>query len=126
MAQTRPTPSKDMRDAFEPGPGQFGRVSHMRLHSESGSLKPTPPFDLAKSLDFLTMFLPMRDGHTLEESSLTRGVSVEGRTVLFELRAAGTMKQPRVNYTLFSEGSLSPSTREALVDPYRLLSKPRR
>ncbi len=88
----------------------------MRIYSEGGSLRPTPPFDLAKSLDFLGMFPPMRDDQTLEESSLTRAISVEGRTVVFQLRATGTMKQPRVKYTLFSEDSFSPSTREVVAD----------
>ena len=57
------------------------------VSTEEGFLSPKPPFDFAKSLDFLGAFTPMRDDHQIEEQSLTRAVGVGGQTVVFRIRS---------------------------------------
>ncbi len=86
------------------------------LSTEEGFLTPKPPFDFAKSLDFLGAFTPMRDDHQIEEQSLTRAVAVGGQTVVFKIRSTGLIKNPRLKYTLYSERPLSPGLREAVID----------
>src|SRR5437899_185983 len=66
----------------------------MGLYSEEGSLRPTPPFDFAKSLDFLGMFPPMREDQTISEMSMTKAVRVGGRAIVFQLKPTGTIKMP--------------------------------
>src|SRR5437773_7638968 len=66
------------------------------LSTEEGFLTPKPPFDFAKSLDFLGAFTPMRDDHQIEEQSLTRAVAVGGQTVVFKIRSTGLIKNPRL------------------------------
>src|SRR5205809_120435 len=86
------------------------------LSTEEGFLTPKPPFDFAKSLDFLDAFTPMRDDHQIEEQSLTRAVAVGGQTVVFKIRSTGLIKNPRLKYTLYSERPLSSGLREAVID----------
>src|SRR5436190_17544393 len=83
------------------------RVIKMGLHSEEGSLRPTPPFDFAKSLDFLGMFPPMQEDQTVSEVSLTKAIPVGGRTIVFRLKPTGTIKMPALKYTLFSDHPFS-------------------
>src|SRR5436309_10925978 len=86
------------------------------LSTEEGFLTPKPPFDFAKSLDFLGAFTPMRDDHQIEEQSLTRAVAVGGQTVVFKIRSTGLIKNPRLKYTLYSERPLSSGIRDAVID----------
>src|SRR5439155_18655243 len=83
--------------------------------TEEGFLTPKPPFDFAKSLDFLGAFTPMRDDHKIEEQSLTRAVAVGGQTVVFKIRSTGLIKNPRLKYTLYSERPLSAGLRDAVT-----------
>lgn len=86
------------------------------LYSEEGFLTPKPPFDFSKSLDFLRVFTPMRDDQKIDELSLTRAVCIGGQTVVFNVRSAGTIKSPRLKYTLNSDRSLTQGVRDAVVD----------
>jgi DNA-3-methyladenine glycosylase II len=86
------------------------------LYSEEGLQSPKSPFDFSKSLDFLKAFPPMRDDQKIDELSLTRGVSIGGQTVVFNVRSTGTIKNPRLKYTLSSDRSLTPGVRDAVAD----------
>src|SRR6266540_4159616 len=86
------------------------------LSTEEGFLTPKPPFDFAKSLDFLGAFTPMRDDHQIEEQSLTKAVAVGGQAVVFKIRSTGLIKNPRLKYTLYSQKPLSAGIRDAVVD----------
>src|SRR6266481_2424197 len=85
-------------------------------YSEEGFLSPRSPFDFSKSLDFLRAFPPMRDDQKIDELSLTRAVCLGGQTVGFNVRSTGTIKSPRLKYTLKSDRPLTPSVRDAVVD----------
>src|SRR2546425_10127849 len=77
------------------------------LYSEEGSLRPTPPFDFAKSLDFLGTFHPMHEDQTVSEFLMTKAVRVGGRTIVFQLNPTGTIKMPGLRYTLFGDHPFS-------------------
>ena len=88
----------------------------MGLYSEEGSLRPIPPFDFAKSLDFLGMFPPMREDQTVSELSMTKAVRVGGRAIVFQLKPTGTIKMPGLHYTLFGDHPFSRGLTEVVVD----------
>src|SRR5437667_227758 len=88
----------------------------MGLYSEEGSLRPTPPFDFAKSLAFLGMFPPMREDQTVSELSMTKAVRVGGRAIVFQLKPTGTIKMPGLKYTLFADHPLSRGLTEVVID----------
>src|SRR3989442_7897705 len=88
----------------------------MGLYSEEGSLRPTPPFDFAKSLDFLGMFPPMREDQTVSEMSMTKAVRVGGRAIVFQLSPTGTIKMPGLKYKLFSEHPFSHRLTDVVID----------
>src|SRR6059058_4726485 len=88
----------------------------MGLYSEEGSLRPTPPFDFAKSLDFLGIFPPMREDQTVSELLMTKAVRVGGRAIVFQLKPTGTIKMPGLKYTLFADHPLSRGLTEVVID----------
>jgi DNA-3-methyladenine glycosylase II len=88
----------------------------MVLYSEEGSLRPIPPFDFAKSLDFLGMFPPMREDQTVSELSMTKAVRVGGRAIVFQLKSTGTIKMPGLRYTLFADHPFSRGLTEVVTD----------
>jgi DNA-3-methyladenine glycosylase II len=88
----------------------------MGLYSEEGSLRPTPPFDFAKSLDFLGVFPPMREDQTVSELSMTKAVRVGGRAIVFQLKPTGTVKMPGLRYTLFADHPFSRGLTEVVID----------
>ena len=88
----------------------------MGLYSEEGSLRPTPPFDFAKSLDFLGIFPPMREDQTVSELLMTKAVRVGGRAIVFQLKPTGTIKMPGLKYTLFADHPFSRGLTEVVID----------
>ena len=88
----------------------------MTLYSEEGSLRPTPPFDFAKSLDFLGTFPPMREDQTVNDLSMTKAVRVGGRVIAFQLKSTGTIKMPGLKYTLFADHPFSRGLTEVVID----------
>ncbi len=88
----------------------------MGLYSEEGTLRPIPPFDFAKSLDFLGMFPPMREDQTVSELSMTKAVRVGGRAIVFQLKPTGTIKMPGLKYTLFADHPFSRGLTEVVID----------
>jgi DNA-3-methyladenine glycosylase II len=88
----------------------------MGLYSEEGSLRPTPPFDFAKSLDFLRMFPPMREDQIVSEMSMTKAIRVGGRAIVFQLSPTGTIKMPGLRYTLFAEHPFSRGLTDVVID----------
>jgi DNA-3-methyladenine glycosylase II len=88
----------------------------MELYSEEGSLRPAPPFDFAKSLDFLGMFPPMKDDQTMSELSMTKAVRVGGRAIAFQLKPTGTIKMPGLKYTLYADHPFSRGLTAVVID----------
>ncbi len=86
------------------------------LYTETDYLTPTPPFDFAKSLNFLGSFAPMQGEQTLVASILTKAVSLEGQIVAFQLASVGSIEEPKLEYTLFSNQPMSDVVKRRAVD----------
>ena len=88
----------------------------MALYSIQGILTPTPPFDFDKSLDFLGFFAPMEGEQTLTARALIKAVSIDEQTIVFEVAAAGSAEQPRLDYTLHSDQPIRDAAQCAAED----------
>jgi len=86
------------------------------MYQEVGTLTPTPPFDFDKSLQFLGIFGPTKNEQTVSTQSLTKAISFNGQTVVFQLTSIGTIEKPRLEYTLFSADPFSEATKNAVVE----------
>src|SRR4029453_2905939 len=85
----------------------------MTLYTTTGHLTPTPPFDFARSLEFLGAFQPTAGEQSLAERALAKAVLIDGQTIVFRVTSAGEVEAPRVNYTLFSNRPIGAGTARA-------------
>jgi len=88
----------------------------MTLHTATGSLVPTRPFDFDKSLDFLGFFAPTEGEQTLAKRALAKAVLIGEQIVVFEIAVSGSIEQPRLAYRLHSDQSINGATRLAAED----------
>lgn len=86
------------------------------MYQETGTLTPTPPFDFSKSLQFLGIFGPTKNEQTVSTHSLTKAISIDGQTVVFQLTSIGTTEKPGLEYTLFSAKPFSQAMENAVVE----------
>jgi len=86
------------------------------MNQEIGTLTPIPPFDFDKSLLFLGIFGPTKNEQRVSSHSLTKAISVDGQTVVFQLTSEGTIEEPLLEYTLFSAQPITETTRTVVVD----------
>ncbi len=89
------------------------------LYTTQNRLTPCPPFDFAKTLGFLQGFGPTDSEQVIANGTLTKAVTLNGRAVAFELQNAGTIEEPQINYTLYSEQPLSKSEHAVIADRIR-------
>ena len=86
------------------------------MYTESGTLIPTPPFDFNKSLNFLGVFMPTKREQIISPDTLTKAISIDGQTIVFQLISIGTIKNPQLEYTLFSTQPITEETQNAVVE----------
>ncbi|HEY6286653.1 MAG TPA: hypothetical protein VIX20_13395 [Ktedonobacteraceae bacterium] len=86
------------------------------MYTESGILIPTPPFDFNKSLNFLGVFMPTKQEQTISSHTLTKAISIDGQTVVFQLNSSGTTAKPELKYTLFSAEHITEEMQNAVVE----------
>jgi DNA-3-methyladenine glycosylase II len=86
------------------------------MYQKTGTLTPTPPFDLSKSLQFLGIFEPTKTEQTVSTHSLTKAISIDGQTVVFQLTSVGTTEKPGLEYTLFSKDSITEATENTVTE----------
>jgi DNA-3-methyladenine glycosylase II len=79
----------------------------MALYSNTGTLAVAPIFDFAQSLAFTRGFSPTSDEQVVTNTSLTKAIMLGGRCVAFRVEDAGSVEDPMVRYTLFSEEPLN-------------------
>lgn len=91
----------------------------MKLFTVQGTLTPCAPFDFEKSLDFIGEFAPMAGEQTLAPRSLTKTISLNGKAIVFQIRARGTVEIPELDYTLYSAQKLSKAEQEKVVERVR-------
>ena len=90
-----------------------------RLHTITGTLTPRAPFDFAKTLGFLYGFGPTAGEQALAVGSVTKALTLQGRAIAFEVSSTGTLEQPALAYTLYSEQPLSEAEHAAVADRIR-------
>jgi DNA-3-methyladenine glycosylase II len=86
------------------------------MYTESGTLIPTPPFDFNKSLNFLGVFMPTKREQIISPDTLTKAISIDGQTIVFQLISIGTIENPQLEYTLFSAQPITEETQKAVVE----------
>jgi DNA-3-methyladenine glycosylase II len=86
------------------------------MYTETGTLKPTPPFDFDKSLNFLGVFMPTKQEQTVSSHILTKAISIDGQTIVFQLASIGTTENPQLEYTLFAAEPISKVIENAVVE----------
>jgi DNA-3-methyladenine glycosylase II len=86
------------------------------MYQETGTLTPIPPFDFSKSLQFLGIFGPTKNEQTVSTHSLTKAISIDGQTVVFQLTSIGTTEKPELEYSLFSAKPFSQAMENAVVE----------
>ncbi len=88
----------------------------MALYTVSGTLPVTPVFDFSKSLEFMSNFAPMYDEQEVTETELTKAMMINGRCIAFRVQDAGSVEQPMVSCTLFSEEPLDEISRRKVIE----------
>ena len=86
------------------------------MHTETGTLIPTPPFDFDKSLNFLGVFMPTKQEQTISSHALTKAISIDGQTIIFQLISIGTTENPQLEYTLYSAEPITEETENDVVE----------
>ena len=86
------------------------------MHTETGYITPTAPFDFAKTLNFLGFFPATQGEQIVTEQALTKAVYVSGKLIGFRVSSTGTIEEPRLEYMLFSEQTIEDATKNAAID----------
>src|SRR6266568_7696051 len=86
------------------------------MYTESGTLIPAPPFNFDKSLNFLGVFMPTKQEQTISSHTLSKAISIDGQTIVFQLISIGTTENPQLEYTLFSTQPITEETQNAVVE----------
>ncbi len=79
----------------------------MSLHTLTGKLCPSAPFEFSHALRFLGKFRPMMGQQTIEDESLTKAFYVGDKIALFNIKSVGAADQPEMHYTIWSEEKLT-------------------
>ncbi len=66
----------------------------MSLHTRTGRVTPSAPFDFDKSLDYLRWFPPLDVEQTVTEESCVRAFRLEGHTILCRISSQGSVNRP--------------------------------
>ena len=88
----------------------------MSLYSLEGTLKPIAPFDFSKSLEFLSDFSPMQNEQEVKSGTFTKAVQVKDKTVAFEVVDCGTLEDPKLRYTAYSEEKFTDEVNKLVAD----------
>ena len=64
------------------------------LHRATLRLRPTPPFDFAQSLAFLSEFPPLQGEYRIGGGELWQGLRVAEQTIVFRLGSSGSLDAP--------------------------------
>ncbi len=92
------------------------QANKQELFKATGHLKPQAPYDFQKALDFLGDFTPTRYEQIVKTGSLAKALSLNGQVVGFELKNAGTIEAPALDYTLFSAKPLSDKIKKLALE----------
>ncbi len=88
----------------------------MSLYSFESTLKPVAPFDFSKSLEFLSDFGPMQNEQEVRSGTFTKAVQAKGITVAFEVTDTGTIENPKLKFTAYSEAKFTDEIKTLVAD----------
>ena len=88
----------------------------MNLYSFEGTLEPVAPFDFSKSLEFLSDFSPMQNEQEVKRDSFTKAVQENGKTIAFEVFNKGTIENPKLDFTAYSETKFTDALKKLIAD----------
>ncbi len=88
----------------------------MSLYSLEGTLKPVAPFDFSKSLEFLSDFSPMQNEQEVKSGTFTKAVQAKGKTIAFEVSDKGTVENPKLEFTAYSEAKFTDEVNKLVAD----------
>ena len=88
----------------------------MRFYSFEGTLRPLAPFDFSKSLEFLSDFGPTQNEQEVKNYTFTKAVQAKGKTVAFEVADKGTIENPKLEFTAYSEAEFTHEVIELIAD----------
>lgn len=60
--------------------------------------------------------MPTKQEQTISSNTLTKAISIDGQTVVFQLASNGTTENPQLEYTLFSAEPITQETAHAVVE----------
>lgn len=60
--------------------------------------------------------MPTKQEQTVSSHILTKAISIDGQTIVFQLISIGTTESPQLEYTLFSAEPISEETQNAVVE----------
>ncbi|OJV94723.1 MAG: hypothetical protein BGO39_22210 [Chloroflexi bacterium 54-19] len=79
-------------------------------------MTPRLPYDFQKALDFLGDFKPVSYEQIAKPGSLAKALCLNGQVVGFELRNAGMIEAPALDYTLFSAKPISDKIKKMALE----------
>ena len=88
----------------------------LTLYFFEGTLKPVAPFDFSKSLEFLSDFGPTRNEQEVRSGTFTKAFQAKGNTVAFEVTDNGTIENPKLEFTAYSEVNFNNEIKELVAD----------
>lgn len=60
--------------------------------------------------------MPTKHEQTISSNTLTKAISINGQTIVFQLVSIGTTEKPRLEYTFFSDQPIIEDTEKAVVE----------
>jgi DNA-3-methyladenine glycosylase II len=88
----------------------------LSLYSFESTLKPLAPFDFSKSLEFLSDFSPTKNEQDVKIGSFTKAVQAKGKTIAFEVTDKGTIENPKLQFTAYSEAKFTDEVKDTVTD----------
>ncbi len=88
----------------------------LSLNVFEDTLKPVAPFDFSKSLEFLSDFSPMKNEQEVKNGTITKAVQTNGKTIAFEVSDQGTIENPKLKFTAYSESKITNQDKTSIAD----------
>ena len=88
----------------------------LSLYFYEGTLKPVSPFDFSKSLEFLSDFGPTRNEQEVRSGTFTKAVQTKGNTIAFKVVDNGTIENPELKFSAYSEVNFNYEVKELVAD----------
>ena len=60
--------------------------------------------------------MPTKQEQTISSHTLSKAISIDGQTIVFQLISIGTTENPQLEYTLFSAQPITEETQNAVVE----------